>query len=242
MGNRGRLIFGILIIVLVPVFAFGIWKEVENSSQKDLEENLNKKIPQNALTFQNASQANNQAKNKTAPVTPQSKAGTPNTQKVAAAEDAAENKSEEAAKNEENSTEKEDAEKNNYENKELGISFEYPKEYSVVSDGNKVITVSKGNISWKIRFYDDKNKEDIQIWFGNKFNKKDNLDCTFIEPEIKAGMYEGKLVKSGIDEGKCDDEGNYTISSDKAKIIRIYEGEETKENINKILESFKFLN
>jgi len=241
MGNKGRLIFGILIIILVPVFAFGIWKEIENNTGNDLEEGLNKKIYQNAFSGKNTAATGNQAKNKTTSVSPQNKTESPNVPKVAAAENTAENKKEETPKNEENSAENNTTDKNNYQNEDLGISFDYPKEYAVVFDGNRIVTISKGDISWKIRFYEDKDKSDIQTWFGNKFSKEDNLDCSFMDPEIKAGTYEGKLVKSGIDKGKCADEGSYAINSDKTKIVKISLGKETKENINKILESFKFI-
>lgn len=241
MGNKGRLIFGILIIVLVPVFAYGIWKEVENNSASGLEKGLNKKIAQSALPGQGTMPSNKQAMANPAPANPQNKPMTPESPKVAAAENTAENNTAELPKNEENSADTNNKDKNNYENKDLGISFDYPKDYAVALEGNRIVTISKGDISWKIRLYDNKNKEDIQAWYGNKFNKEDNLDCNFSEPVIKAGTCEGKLVKSGIDKGKCADAGNYSINSDKTKVIRIYENNETSENINKVLEGFKFL-
>jgi len=231
MGKKGRLIFGILILVLVPAFAFVIWKETENDGENYLEKELNKKTLPSIFPAQNAA-AQPKVQNK---IEPQ------NIPNPAPPENPTETKNEETPKKEADPAKNNSEDVNNYKNDNLGISFDYSKEYAVAFDGNKTITISKGNVSWKIRFYDNKNKEDIQVWFGNKFDKGDNLDCSFADPEIKAGAYEGKLVKPVTDAGKCADAGNYAINSDKNKVIKISEGKETKENINKILESFKFL-
>lgn len=126
-----------------------------------------------------------------------------------------------------------------FESSTLNASFDYPKD-AVVSEGANLITIAKNSISWKIKFYDNKNKKDFQTWYADHFNIKTATDCSFTDATIKIGSYTSNLVKASSDSVKCDGDGNYAINTDKSKVVKIETGKETADNINKILASFKF--
>jgi len=140
----------------------------------------------------------------------------------------------------ETETEKEDEEKNKFESSNLKISFEYPKDIAVEEEPS-FVTLTKENTSWKIRLYENKNKKDFNSWYLNHFDIKDSTKCTFTDATVKVGSYESKLVKPSSDSNKCKGDGNFAMSSDKARIIKIELGNEVTENVNKILTSFKFV-
>jgi len=134
----------------------------------------------------------------------------------------------------------ESAENKKFESTKLKISFDYPKEVTV-AESDKLITLTKPDISWKIRFYDNKNKKEFQSWYTSHFDIKTEADCIFSDGTVKVGSYTSKLVKASSDSVKCDGDGNYAINTDKSTVVKVELGKETAENANKILTSFKFI-
>lgn len=122
----------------------------------------------------------------------------------------------------------------------LKISFDYPGDLNI-SKGINSLTITNGKISWKMKFYDDKKKEDIQTWFKDHYNTSNNPSCTFTDSVIKFDSLVSKLVKADSDTSKCDDGGSFAASSDNSRVVKVEQGKETTDNINKVLTSFKFL-
>lgn len=133
-----------------------------------------------------------------------------------------------------------------YTSDALKISFDYANDLKFV-EGTNLLTITGGEAGWKIRFFDDSKKQDIQAWFNGHYNIKDDPNCAFNDGTIKVGTYTSKSVVVGSSSNagsspKCDDAGNYAVSSDSSRIVKVEKNKETTDNINKMLTNFKFLN
>ena len=81
----------------------------------------------------------------------------------------------------------------------------------------------------------------MQAWYNNEFSEKDRKNCTFSEATLKIAEYETKYINPGSGETECTKPGYFSISGDKKNIVRVEIGNETVENVGKILKTFKFL-
>jgi len=109
------------------------------------------------------------------------------------------------------------------------------------SESLDVITISQNGKTWKIKFFSNNNKKSLSDWLIGKYDGAENNGCMVESSTIKIASYETKLLKSGSSSKKCEAGGSYAISSDSARIIKIEKNQETEDNINAILSSFKFL-
>ncbi len=121
------------------------------------------------------------------------------------------------------------------------FEFKYPTDGQVVPAVD-LLRVSQNGKTWKLRAYDNKNKLDLQAWYGSEFSEKERKNCTLSDSTLKVGSYDAKYVNPNSGETACDKSGYFSISSGKEKIVRIEAGDETVDNINKILKTFKFDN
>jgi hypothetical protein len=238
--HRSYFVLAFVICIIVFVFLGWQWvkkdndtKTIEDSFKAELLKNpvkTNMPLPSNQTSSQSASQtsassqmAQNPPMDATQP-SQNSDATMPETQPQNIAPSTAPTESTENKK---------------FESTKLKVSFDYPKEVTV-SESDKLITLSKPGISWKIRFYDNNNKKEFQAWYTSHFDIKTEADCSFTDGTIKVGSYTSKLVKASSDSVKCDGDGNYAINADKSTVVKVELGKETAENSNKILTSFKF--
>jgi hypothetical protein len=237
-----RSYFVLAFVLCIVLFVFFGWQLVKNDNDtKTIEDNLKAELLKNPVKT-NIPSASDQTASQSAS---QASASSQMMQDSASSEtrlnqDAATNLAGTEPQNIASSTAStESTENKKFESTKLKVSFDYPKDVSV-AEGSNLITVSKDKISWKIRFYDNKNKKDFQAWYTDHFNIKTEADCTFTDATIKVGSYESKLVKPSSDTVKCDGDGSYATNTDKSKVFKVELGKETAENANKILTSFKF--
>jgi hypothetical protein len=240
MKDKGRIIYGILFLITIPVVAFFVGKEIYNSKNVNATDII-KNLPETKAA--DTPKTANEAQASTSPAQAPAQAPTQVPTQPTASDPPETAPKPDAPKTDssENSADSANADQNSYKNETLGISFNYPKDCAVALESSNILNISKGDVYWKIRFYEDKNKEDIQNWFGNNFDKNKNAGCAFLDPVIKVGTYDGKLVQVGTAGGKCLNDGNFAVNSDKTKVVKINAYKETQDNINKILTSFKFL-
>lgn len=235
-SGKKHFIYAIIFIFCIVIFAWIITSWVrKDANSYSVEDKLKDELLKNPLKTNNLSQnsAQSQASASTASQTSQNKAPVQNLQETESA-----NSSISQEESPDADTKTEDI--NKFESTDLKASFEYPKDVTV-SESDNFITVSKGDASWKMRFYDNKNKKEFNEWYLDHYEIKNSANCTFTDAIIKVGSHESKLVKSSSESNRCDGNGNFAISSNKSRIIKIEIGKETAENVNKILTSFKFL-
>jgi len=123
----------------------------------------------------------------------------------------------------------------------MGISFDYPAEYSV-SEKNSQITATKDGMKWEMKVYDNKDKKEIQDWFNGHYPTKDNAGCVLGDPTtLKLGSYTTKTLKASSTDVNCDDGGFFALNTDKSKVARVVLDKGTEDDANKILSTFKFV-
>jgi hypothetical protein len=121
------------------------------------------------------------------------------------------------------------------------FEFKYPADASVVPSGD-LIRVSQKEKTWKMRLFSNKDKSDLSSWYTEEFSEKERKNCTLSDSgTLKVGSYETKYVNPNSGDLECTKAGYFSISSDKKNVIRLEIGDETVENVNKILATFKFL-
>lgn len=119
------------------------------------------------------------------------------------------------------------------------FEFKYPTDAEVSFNGD-LIRVTQKEKTWKLKLYSNNDKLDLQAWYDAEFSAKERLNCTLSDSTLKVASYEIKYVNPNSDLTVCEKAGYYAISTDKKSVIRIQLGEETVENANKILATFKF--
>lgn len=232
--------FVIAFILLVVVFSYiGVhWVKNEDNT-KTVEEKLNAELMKNPVNYlplsnsQSSAASQNQSAQAAQSTQNQTNAAMPSTSSK-------ETDTKIDSSDEENSETLEGSDTKKFESANLKASFNYPEDVTVSESGNLII-ITKIGISWKIRFYENKNKKDFQDWHMSHFDVKAESDCSFNEGTVKFGTYTSKSVKVGSDSAECNGEGNYAINEDNSRIARADLGKETVENANKILSSFKFI-
>jgi len=240
-GKKYESYLVLVFVVSIVIFVFVLIKWVMSDSdaaevKKNLEAELIKNpVNSKAITENKAAASKSQAQSSQTVQSPPVQAQTD-----AASKTETENESESADESDTTDEMEKDEGTNKFESAELKINFDYPDSASI-SEGNKLITVTQDKVSWKIRFYDNKSKKDFSAWYISHFDIETESDCVFTDASIKVGSYDSKLAKPASDDVECEGEGNYAINSDKSRVVRIEIGKETKENVNKILESFKFI-
>jgi len=138
-------------------------------------------------------------------------------------------------------TKNETADWNTYANEKNKFEFKYPTDASVVANEG-LIRISQNKKTWKLREFSNKDKLDLQAWYSDEFSEKERKNCTLSESAtLKVGSYETKYVNPNSGNTECTKAGYFSISSDKKNVIRLEIGDETVENVNKILVTFKFL-
>jgi hypothetical protein len=232
------LYFVLAFILCIVVFVFLGWRWVrKDNDTKTVEDNLKAELLKNPVKTTLPSASNQTASNQAAA---QSAASSQMAQNSSASElPESTTATTEPQNSIDNKTTPESSSTKKFESTKLKVSFDYPEEISV-SESDKLITITKPGISWKIKFYDNNNKKEFQSWYESHFDIKTIANCTFTDATIKVGSYDSKLVKPASDSVKCDGDGNYATSTDKSKVVKIEAGKETTENVNKILTSFKF--
>jgi hypothetical protein len=124
------------------------------------------------------------------------------------------------------------AEKNIFE-------FKYPAD-AQVSYNDDIVRVTQGGNTWKMKNYANAEKVDLQTWYNAEYSEKERTNCTLGYSTLKVASYEIKYVYSESGALKCGKAGYFAISTDKKNVLRVELGEETAENANKILATFKF--
>lgn len=236
-GKKYRSYLAITFVFLIAVFVLlGIFWVKSNESGETVEKNLKDQLMKDPVkstglaNTQTSNSAQSQANSQTRQ-TVQSQSGVSEEASVAA-------DTEDSSADETEETQEDDTQK--FESSVLKVSFDYPID-ALVSEGENLITLTQDGKSWKIRFYDNKNKKEFETWYKSHFDIETESDCSFTDPTVKVGSYTSKLVEAGSGDVECDGAGNYAMSSDKSRVVRVDLGKETAENANKILESFKFV-
>jgi len=226
MNRKNSIIFIIVIVVLIPSFGWLIWNEfgrVENDFQKQIESSVPK---------------NYSASGKAIPPQPQatSNASVPSDKTPAPVEETPMEKLE--SEGEEKKTDATQDWKT-YQDTKDKFEFKYPPA-AQVSDNGDFIAISQEDKTWKIRIYNNKKKEELEAWFNGYFDEKERVNCAFSESTVKVGTYETKYINPNSKETACELDGYYSANTEKTKVVKVKIGKETAENVNKILETFKF--
>lgn len=234
--SRNKGIFLVAIFFLVVLF-FGnvFWQMFSGSEDENFErtkkealDNLAKKQPVSSVATNSTASTNPDASTKTAPK---------------AEMNSAENAQTEMPKTVQSEIEKpkdETTDWKTYVDSKNKFELKYPNDVKIVPSED-LIRVSQNDRTWKFRMFSNKDKVDLQAWYEDIFSEKERKNCTFSESTLKVGSYETKYVNPNSGETECGKAGYFSISSDKEKIVRVEIGEETIENVNKLLATFKFL-
>lgn len=239
MSSKNSLIFLVaLIAIIASASAVMIWQEKNSTGDKAFLDKLKKDVPEStsatsANTDNNASVAGR--------ATPSPDVSSSQSLANATNSPTGNNANDTPTENIQTQPKDETADWKTYSNSTDNFEFKYPTDTSV-SDSGDFITVSKDNKPWKIRIYNNKKKDNLETWYNNYFDEKERLNCTFSDSGVKVGSYETKYVNPNSGDTACAEDGYYALSSDKTKVVRVKIGKETVENVNKILETFKFDN
>jgi hypothetical protein len=229
MSRKSIILWTIAAVILIPFFAMWIWKEVTTGDEDYVE----KKIAEN----QPGAKDDGKTSKSAAAQTPTMQTPTPPVQQKTPTPPIEEKKPEEPPKEEEKKDETADwkkfrSEKNKYE-------FKYPKDTTVNGDED-LMALEKEKKIWRIRIYENKKKTDLEIWYNGYFTEKERLNCASGSSSLKIGTYDTKFYDPKTEPNICKTDGHWAISPDKSKVVKVSVGEETVENINKILATFKF--
>lgn len=127
-----------------------------------------------------------------------------------------------------------------YKDEKNKLSFKYPPEITISSEGNELIFYKEKENMWKLRIYENKQKLNLQDWYMAYFSEKERKNCTLIDSTVKIASYETKYVNHGIDPTICNRDGYFSVGENKTIVLKINLEKETIENINKILATVKF--
>lgn len=233
--------FVLAFVTCIVIFVFLGWRwAMKDNSTKTLEDNFKAELLRNPVKIAIPSASNQESQSTQSSASSQMMQGSASNE-AQLNQDPATNLAGTQPQNiPPDTAETESTETKKFESTALKVNFDYPQDVSV-SESGKIITITKADISWRIRFYDNKDKKDFQSWYTEHFDIKDVTKCTFTDATIKVGLYESKLVKPATGKDKCDGDGNYATSTDKSKVVKVELGKEMAENANKILTSFKFV-
>jgi hypothetical protein len=261
MNQRNSIIFAVSLVILIGGFTYLMASQEKSSlRQASLESALeNVPVPSGATATggaaaspsaaaQPATQSPNaqpQAEAQTAP--PSSSTPTPPTaQDAAGKNDPASPTNASSTSN--NSSIPDTSSWQTWKSAQFGAEMKYPAEYSVSEDFRNV-TLTKGNITWKIRFYSNKDKSSFQTWYAGYFPAKDNNACNFAAGTLKVGTLSidkvtlnSAAVTTAGSSPKCDAAGDYAISADSSQVVRVNTDKATSDmtTVNQMLETFKF--
>ncbi len=127
-----------------------------------------------------------------------------------------------------------------YADEKNKLEFKYPSDAQADRNGD-LVRVTQNNKTWKFRIYFNKDKTDLQTWYNKAFSDSERKNCILIDSTaLKVGSYETKYVDSNSGATECSKAGYFSISGAKDRIIRVELGNETMENVNKILKTFIF--
>ncbi|MCX6761352.1 MAG: hypothetical protein NTY33_00685 [Candidatus Moranbacteria bacterium] len=128
-----------------------------------------------------------------------------------------------------------------YADEKNQFEFKYPTDAQVVCGGD-LYRVSQNFKTWKFRIFSNKAKADLQTWYNAEFSEKERKNCTLTDSvTLKVGSYETKYANPNSGLTACDKAGYFSTGDSKELVIRAEIGEETIENVTKILKTFKFL-
>ena len=121
-----------------------------------------------------------------------------------------------------------------------GFEFKYPTDATAVASGD-LIRVTQADKTWKMRKYSNKDKAELSAWYLAAFSDTERKNCSLAsDSTLKAGSYAMQYANPNSGTTECNKAGYFFISTDKKYVIRVELGEETAENVNKILATFKF--
>lgn len=124
-----------------------------------------------------------------------------------------------------------------YTNNQLGVRLQYPINLEVIEGENNSIQID----DFTLQFIDNLQKAEFNNWFWENHPKETNYDCQLRTSELRIGklptFFVGATIENGtIDSNKnCQDEGYYSISSDKKKIIKLNIGSNPIREMAQIL-------
>lgn len=234
MNKRNSAIFAVFLGIAIIGFSIVIGRAVFKSGDNgELEKKLsqsslqsNSSTTASATNVAGAQTANNQ--------TPVASASTPTQTAPSVPQDST---SEEKA-----DTKTDEEDKKTYENKDMGVSFQYPSEYNISQNGSQLVAEKEGKIQWRLKVYENKNKKDIKGWFDGYFDDDNNADCVLSESgTLKFGSLTTKILKADLTDKKCDDGGYFSLNDKETKVVRITLGKASETEANKILSTAKFL-
>lgn len=234
----GPYLLTVFIFLIIVFIWIGISWVKSDSSGKTVEESLKNQLIKDPIKTTNLAntQTSSSSQNQT---TAQARQAVQNQSNIASNASSSTDTEAENSSASENEEDTEDDDTKKFESTVLKISFDYPNDVTV-NEGSNLVTLTQNDKSWKIRFYDNKNKKEFEAWYKSHFDIETETDCSFADPTVKVGSYTSKLVKAASDDVECDGDGNYAINSDKSRVVKVEIGKESVENVNKILESFKF--
>jgi hypothetical protein len=126
-----------------------------------------------------------------------------------------------------------------YKDEKNKFEFKYPSEATVSSNGDG-ITISRGDIAWKIRVYKDDKNLDLQSWYIDYFSEKERKNCVLSSSTLKVANYETEYVNPNSGLLVCERDGYFSIDGNRKTVLKINLDKESVENVNKILATFKF--
>lgn len=243
MNRKNSILFVISLIAFLSAFTyiFYRWAKSDFRSSPSIEAQLKKDLPETKnLSTQSQVAGSATTNQNTANSATQQNQASQNTGQESQLDTASRKDPLPGDANPQNTSEETKPEKKTFSDNDLKISFDYEGDLQT-SKGINSLTVSNSGTSWKMKFYDNKKKEDIETWFKNRYKASDNPSCTFAGSDIKAGSLVSKLVKAGTSSDKCEDGGDFFAGSDNSRIMKVEKDKETADNINKVLANFKFL-
>lgn len=259
MSQRNGIIFTLALVVLVGGFAYLMVRQMRSSlgqaSPESALENLPDPTANDAVAATSATPSAPGAASQPAAASPSSQtpAATPTPPSTAtpappsSPADPASNQTNSSADNKSAST-PDTSSWQDWKNAQFDAEIKYPPGYSVTEDARDVL-FAKGNVSWKIRFYTNKDKSAFETWYTGYFPAKDNNACNFAAGELKVGTLatdkvtlNSSAATTNGSSPKCEAAGDYAMSADQSRVVRVYTDKVASDmtTVDQILGTFQF--
>lgn len=252
MSQRNGIIFALALVFLIGGFAYFMASEEKTTLQQSSPENILAAVPVPSgasATAATSPMAANQPAAESLSAQPQVEAQAPVSSPMPTSSTTHDSSSQnDPAPVNDSSLTPDTSSWQDWKSAPFGAEMKYPPGYSA-SEDSRDVTFTKDAVTWKIRFYSNKDKSSFETWYTGYFPAKDNNACNFAAGTLKVGTLSIDKVTlnsaATMTAGsfpKCDAAGDYAIGTDLSQVARVYTDKASSDmtTVNQMLGTFQF--